>query len=424
MALYVPTATLFAWSVGRVVQIRTLERQRSDGAWRGELASMLNRVGLVAASCGQSAQRATNARLYAGIDHAWRRQNVWVATMLMFTEVSTFLSQRLLAYVPALPALFAGGMTFRSYVASSELTAELIGGASWFTNVMSEIAVLRANAARLTELAAAIERVRDRDRFYAETGRSAFRRCEIIDGPMLAIHGLELCHRGHEAPPFVTVSRLVLRRGDRLRVSGPSGSGKSSLLKAVAGLWPYGEGRVAVAAGARVFLAAQEADLPERLTLKELVTYPQPCRSLRRAGGRRGPVARRSRRLHPRARPRAASRAGRGATCFPAGRSSAWSSRGCCCRSRTSFCSTRPPRRSIRKVRRTFTTPWSNAFRLRLSSPCCTPMPSRPTPSASHTTTGCSRSGPTWSWSAGLPKPLRWPAPDPASLPPLAARVQ
>ena len=236
---------------------------------------MLNRVGLVAASCGQSAQRATNARLYAGIDHAWRRQNVWVATMLMFTEVSTFLSQRLLAYVPALPALFAGGMSFRSYVASSELTAELIGGASWFTNVMSEIAVLRANAARLNELAAAIERVRDRDRFYAETGRSAFRRCEIIDGPMLAIHGLELCHRGHEAQPFVTVSRLVLRRGDRLRVSGPSGSGKSSLLKAVAGLWPYGEGRVAVAAGARVFMAAQEADLPERLTLKELVTYPQ-----------------------------------------------------------------------------------------------------------------------------------------------------
>ena len=70
---------------------------------------MLNRVGLVAASRGQAAQRATNARLYAGIDRAWRRQNVWVATMLMFTEVSNFLAQRLLAYVPALPALFSGG---------------------------------------------------------------------------------------------------------------------------------------------------------------------------------------------------------------------------------------------------------------------------------------------------------------------------
>ena len=140
---------------------------------------------------------------------------------------------------------------------------------------MSEIAVLRANAARLTELAAAIERVRDRDRFYGETGISNFRRREIIAGPMLAIEGLELCHRGHDARPFVTVPRLVLRQGDRLQISGPSGCGKSSLLKAVAGLWPYGEGGVGVAAGARMFLAPQEADLPERLTLKELVTYPR-----------------------------------------------------------------------------------------------------------------------------------------------------
>jgi ABC-type uncharacterized transport system fused permease/ATPase subunit len=274
VALYVPMITLVAWRVGRVLEHRTLERQRSDGAWRGELASMLNRVGLVAASRGQAVQRGTNARLYAGVDRAWRRQNVWATTMLLFTEVSTFLSQRLLAYLPGLPAFMSGTTGFRVYAASSELTAELIVGASWFTNVMPEIAILRANASRLTALAAAIERVRDRDRFYAETGISNFKRREIIAGPMLAVEGLKLCHRGHDARSFVTVPRLVLRRGDRLHVRGPSGCGKSSLLKAIAGLWPYGEGRVAVAAGARMFLAPQEADLPDRLTLKELVTYP------------------------------------------------------------------------------------------------------------------------------------------------------
>ena len=275
VAAYVPIVTLVAWRVGRGVQHRTIERQKSDGAWRGELATMLNRVALVAASRGQFAQRDTNARLYAGIDNAWRGQNVWVATMLMFTEVSNFLSQRLLAYVPALPAFMAGSMSFRAYVANSELTTELIAGASWFTNVMTEVAVLRANAARLTALAAAIERVRDRDRFYGETGRSAFRRRELVAGPMVALETLELCHRGHDAVPFVRVPRLVLFRGDRIQVSGPSGCGKSSLLKAVAGLWPYGGGGIGLAAGARVFLAAQEPDLPDHLTLKHLVSYPR-----------------------------------------------------------------------------------------------------------------------------------------------------
>ena len=274
VAFYVPIVTLFAWSVGRVLELRTLERQRSDGAWRGELAGMLNRVGSVAASHGHAAQRRTNARLYAGVDRAWRRQNVWVAAMLLFREVSTFLSQRLLAYAPALPAFISGTTSFRSYVACSELTTELIGGASWFTNVMPEIAVLRANVNRLTALATAIERVRDRDRFYAETGKSDFKRREIDDGPMLALEQLELCHRGHDAPPFFTLPGLVLRQGDRLHISGPSGCGKSSLLKAVAGLWPYGGGRLSVTAGARMFFAGQETDLPDHLTLKQLVTYP------------------------------------------------------------------------------------------------------------------------------------------------------
>lgn len=277
VAVYIPLVTFLAWTVGRVVQTRTIERQKSDGAWRGEIAAMLNRVALVAASRGQRIQHETNLRLYGNIDHAWRRQNVWVATMLLVTEVSNFLSQRLLAYLPALPAFMAGNMSFRSYIANSELTTELIAGASWFTNVMTEIAVLRANASRLTALAAAIERVRDRDRFYAETGRSDFRRRDLVAGSMLEIEGVELCHRGHGALPFVRVPHLVLRRGDRLHVSGPSGCGKSSLLKAVAGLWPYGEGDIGVAAGARVFLAAQEPDLADHLTLGHLVAYPRPA---------------------------------------------------------------------------------------------------------------------------------------------------
>jgi ABC-type uncharacterized transport system fused permease/ATPase subunit len=273
--LYVPVATVLAWILGRRLERRTLERQRSDGAWRGELATMFNRVGLMAASGGEASQRHTNARLYSAVDLAWRRQNVWLATMLLFTEVYNFLSQRLLAYLPALPAFMSGSMSFRTYAASSELTAELIAGVSWFVNVMPDIATLKANAYRLTALAQAVERVRDQDRFYAETGRSNFTRREIIDGPTLALEELALCHRGHDAVAFVTVPRLVLHAGDRLHVRGPSGAGKTSLLKAVAGLWPYGEGRVAVAAGARMFLAGQEPDLPDRLTLRELATYPR-----------------------------------------------------------------------------------------------------------------------------------------------------
>ena len=196
---------------------------------------------------------------------------------MMFRNVYDFLSHRMLAYLPAMPAYMAEEMSFRDFVASSELTSELIGDVSWFINVMPAIAMLRANAGRLTSLADAIERVRERDRFYAASGVSRFERVRREGGPPLALEGLALHHRGHGTEPFVTVPALRVAPGERLLLRGQNGCGKSSILKAVAGLWPYGEGRVALREGARAMFAGQEPDLPDRMTLKELATYPEPA---------------------------------------------------------------------------------------------------------------------------------------------------
>ncbi|WP_116134518.1 ATP-binding cassette domain-containing protein [Tropicimonas sp. IMCC34043] len=274
VAIYVPTITFCAWLLGRVLERLNLERQRRDGAWRGEWGVLLNRVSQLASSHGERAQRRINRRLYADVNNVWGRQNKVNAGMLMFTDVYNFLSSRLLAYMPALPAFMAGHMSFRTFAASSELTAELINDVSWFINVMPSIAMLKAHADRLMELAQAVERVRDRKAFYAETGVSRFDRAGVADGSALKVEGLALRHRGHDAPAFLHVPRLVLAAGDRVYLRGQNGCGKSSLLKAVAGLWPYGDGKVAMADGARLFFAGQEPDLPDRMTLKALVSYP------------------------------------------------------------------------------------------------------------------------------------------------------
>lgn len=274
IAIYVPTITFVAWRLGRIIERLSIQRQRRDGAWRGEWGVMLNRVGQMAAARGERAQSRINGRLYAGLDQTWGRQNWLASGMMLFTSLYNFLSSRLLAYLPALPAYMAGNLNFRDFVASSELTAELIGDVSWFINVMPAIATLRANAGRLTELASAIERVRQRHEFYAETGVSRFQRSRNRRGPVLDLQDLHLHHRGHDSAAFLSVARLRLYPGDRVYLHGLNGCGKSSLLKAVAGLWPYGSGRVAMRDGARLFFAGQEPDLPDRLSLKALVTYP------------------------------------------------------------------------------------------------------------------------------------------------------
>ena len=274
VAVYVPSITYIAWKLGRLIERLSIQRQRRDGAWRGEWGSMLGRVGLLAAAKGERAQSRVNGQLYSELDQVWGKQNWLGAGMMMFTNVYNFLSSRLLAYLPALPAYMAGGLSFRDFAASGELTAELIGDVSWFINVMPAIATLKANGARLTELANAIERVRQRQEFYAETGISQFERARRPSGPLLALEGLRLHHRGHDTAAFLTVPKLRLFPGDRVCLRGQNGCGKSSLLKAVAGIWPYGAGRVVLRDGARMFFAGQDSDLPDRLTLKALVTYP------------------------------------------------------------------------------------------------------------------------------------------------------
>lgn len=272
--VYVPTITWLAWGLGRIIERLNLERQKRDGAWRGEWGTFLNRVAQLAASRGQRAQQRINSRLYADVDATWGKQNRIDAGMMMFNNTYGFLSSRVLAYLPALPAYVAGNLSFRDFAANSELTAELIGDVSWFINVMPAIATLRANASRLTEIAGAVERVRARQSFYAETGISQFERVGTTSGPLLAIEDLRLGHRGHDADPFLRVPKLTIHPGERVFLRGQNGCGKSSLLKAVAGLWPYGSGRIAIRDGAEIFFAGQEPDIPDRLNLKALVTYP------------------------------------------------------------------------------------------------------------------------------------------------------
>ena len=54
---------------------------------------------------------------------------------------------------------------------------------------------------------------------------------------------------------------------------GRIGCGKTSLIKAINGLWPYGQGDIVFPEGVRSYYAAQDVKLPQ-ISLKRLVCLP------------------------------------------------------------------------------------------------------------------------------------------------------
>jgi putative ATP-binding cassette transporter len=70
---------------------------------------------------------------------------------------------------------------------------------------------------------------------------------------------------------------LSVEQGKALLIRGPSGTGKSTVLRAIAGLWPYGHGTVSVTSGASFFLP-QRPYLPLG-TLRQAIFYPAAARA-------------------------------------------------------------------------------------------------------------------------------------------------
>src|SRR5205807_10620577 len=62
----------------------------------------------------------------------------------------------------------------------------------------------------------------------------------------------------NDGTAVISEAEVAIRPGERVLVAGESGTGKSTLVRAIAGLWPWGAGDIEIQEGAKLFL------LPDR----------------------------------------------------------------------------------------------------------------------------------------------------------------
>ena len=71
---------------------------------------------------------------------------------------------------------------------------------------------------------------------------------------------------------------IEIMPGERVLIAGESGTGKSTLVRAIAGLWPWGGGLIEVKKGAKLMLLPQRPYIPIG-TLRRAATYPDAADS-------------------------------------------------------------------------------------------------------------------------------------------------
>ena len=167
-------------------------------------------------------------------------------------------------------------------VASAVLSGELevgkavqAGGA--FAIVLSAISVIVENFEGLSRFAAGIDRLNTFSRVLAlAPGQRLHGQglIEAAEGPELQLEHVNLLTPGGERI-IVADLTLAVEPGHGLMVTGASGAGKSSLLRALAGLWYRGSGRIVAPPEQEVMYLPQQ---PYMIlgTLRSQLLYPHP----------------------------------------------------------------------------------------------------------------------------------------------------
>jgi len=168
-------------------------------------------------------------------------------------------------YLVAAPRLFSGQIAIGGLVQIATAFGQVQGAFSWFIGAYTEFAQWKATVDRLTGFTGSIEHAR------AEAKRLDGERLESA-GAALSLQQLVL--QLPQGQPLLQSASLELKAGEHALVTGPSGVGKSTLFRAIAGIWPYWRGRIALPRGARLLFLPQKPYLPIG-SLKHAVCYPE-----------------------------------------------------------------------------------------------------------------------------------------------------
>jgi putative ATP-binding cassette transporter len=259
--IYAAVGTYVTYLIGRPLVRTNFELQRSNATFRFGMTRLRENAENVAFYGGEEPEHRELMILFGSVWRFWwnlmrqqKRLNFFIIFYRLFANIFPL--------IVASPRYFSNAIQLGGLMQISSAFGSVQGALSWFVSAFTGLAGWKATVDRLTTFIDALE-LMDATKSgitVAATGKAELATQELdISLP----DGRELIRN----------LSANIEAGDRVLISGPSGAGKTTLFRALAGLWPYGRGAVRTPAQARILFLPQRPYLPMG-TLRHALSYP------------------------------------------------------------------------------------------------------------------------------------------------------
>jgi vitamin B12/bleomycin/antimicrobial peptide transport system ATP-binding/permease protein len=203
---------------------------------------------------------------------AWSAVAAQTVKTTLVSQTSSYIAP-VLPIILCAPKFLDGSMSLGEVMQAASAFTTVQAAFNWLVDNYPKMADWTASARRVASLMTALD-----DLERAETQEGFDRITLSREGTAAALRLENLSIRLNDGTAVLGDTDVTIMPGERVLIAGDSGSGKSTMVRAIAGLWPWGAGSVEIKKDAKIFLLPQRPYIPIG-TLRRAATYPDAANS-------------------------------------------------------------------------------------------------------------------------------------------------